>query len=113
MKFGWLEDTGNGYRMHPVIAESLCTKAFLEAEFQPFWERVQGSAFSRNRHRKTRIPAWRKLRGLSFRGISRVQGAVSDQLVALAAEAARYLELPVPMCGKIRELEKKMCRDFQ
>ena len=28
VKFGWLEDTGNGYRMHPVIAESLCTKAF-------------------------------------------------------------------------------------
>ena len=44
---------------------------------------------------------------LVFQGISRVQGAVSDQLVALAAEAARYLELPVPMCGKIRELEKR------
>ncbi|MFQ7550731.1 MAG: hypothetical protein ACLRMZ_10985 [Blautia marasmi] len=44
-------------------------------------------------------------------GISRVQGAVSDQLVALAAEAARYLELPVPMCGKIRELEKR-CAEF-
>ena len=44
---------------------------------------------------------------LVFQGISRVQGAVSDQLVALAAEAARYLELPVPMCGKIRKLEKR------
>ena len=42
VKFGWLEDTGNGYRMHPVIAESLCTKDFSEAEFQPFWERAQG-----------------------------------------------------------------------
>ena len=50
---------------------------------------------------------------LVFQGISRVQGAVSDQLVALAAEAARYLELPVPMCGKIQKLEKKMCTDFQ
>ena len=44
---------------------------------------------------------------LVFQGISRVQGAVSDQLVALAAEAARYLELPVPMCEKIRKLEKR------
>ena len=44
---------------------------------------------------------------LVFQGISRVQGAVSDQLVALAAEAARYLELPVPMCGKIQKLEKR------
>lgn len=44
---------------------------------------------------------------LVFQGISRVQGAVSDQLVALASEAARYLELPVPMCEKIRKLEKR------
>ncbi len=41
-----------------------------------------------------------------------MQGAVSDQLVALAAEAARYLELPVPMCGKNPGTGKKMCRDF-
>ena len=106
VKFGWLEDTGNGYRMHPVIAESLCTKAFLEAEFQPFWERVRKCFFPKQAP-KDEDSRMEEIAWLVFQGISRVQGAVSDQLVALAAEAARYLELPVPMCGKIRELEKR------
>ena len=106
VKFGWLEDTGNGYRMHPVIAESLCTKDFSEAEFQPFWERAQKCFFPKQAS-KDEDPRMEEIAWLVFQGISRVQGAVSDQLVALAAEAARYLELPVPMCGKIRKLEKR------
>lgn len=106
VKFGWLEDTGNGYRMHPVIAESLCTKDFSEAEFQPFWERAQKCFFPKQAS-KDEDPRMEEIAWLVFQGISRVQGAVSGQLVALAAEAARYLELPVPMCGKIQKLEKR------
>ena len=106
VKFGWLEDTGNGYRMHPVIAESLCTKDFSEAEFQSFWERAQKCFFPKQAP-KDEDPRMEEIAWLVFQGISRVQGAVSDQLVALASEAARYLELPVPMCEKIRKLEKR------
>ena len=38
---GGFEDTGDGYRMHPVIAESIRMKAPLEEEFLPFWERAE------------------------------------------------------------------------
>ena len=92
--------------------ESVCKGFFQKLSFSHSGNGHR-SAFSRNRHRKTKDPRMEEIAWLVFQGISRVQGAVSDQLVALAAEAARYLELPVPMCGKIRKLEKKMCTDFQ
>ena len=31
VKFGWLEDTGNGYRMHPVIAVESVYKGFFRS----------------------------------------------------------------------------------
>ena len=106
VKFGWLEDTGNGYRMHPVIAESLCTKDFSEEEFQPFWKRA-GKCFFPKQAPKEEDSRMEEIAWLVFLGISRIQGAVSDQLVALGAEAARYLDLPVPMCERLRELKKR------
>ena len=67
VKFGWLEDTGNGYRMHPVIAESLCTKDFSEAEFQPFWERAQKCFFPKQAS-KDEDPRMEKLTWLVLPG---------------------------------------------
>lgn len=110
VKFGWLEGTTEGYRMHPVIAESLCTKAFSEAEFRPFWERA-GKCFFPGQAPKEEDPRMEEIAWFVFLGIFKIQGAVSEQLVALGAKAAKYLDLPFSMCQQLRELEKR-CADI-
>ena len=108
VKFGWLEDTGNGYRMHPVIAESLCTKDFSEAEFQSFWERAQKCFFPKQAP-KDEDPRMEEIAWLVFQGISRVQGPA-------CGTGVRGCPISGAACSYVREnpeTGKKMCTDFQ
>ncbi|MFR0953992.1 MAG: hypothetical protein ACLSGK_14920 [Lachnospiraceae bacterium] len=111
VKFGWLEDTGNGYRMHPVIAESLCTKDFSEAEFQPFWERAQKCFFPKQAS-KDEDPRMEEIAWLVFQGISRVQERSVASLWHWRQRLPDIWSCRFLCAGKSRNW-KKMCTDFQ
>lgn len=87
---GWLEDTGDGYRMHPVIAESIRMKAPLEEEFLPFWERAEKCFFD-GQPGAAEDPAMEELAWMIWNAVSSISGEVSDRLVGLGLKALFYM----------------------
>ncbi|MEI3194299.1 MAG: hypothetical protein V8S22_10590 [Lachnospiraceae bacterium] len=59
---GWLKTQQTGYRMHPVIAESIRMKAPAEEGFLPFWERAEKCFFDGSGERQ-RIRSWKRSPG--------------------------------------------------
>ena len=87
---GWLEDTGDGYRMHPVIAESIRMKAPLEEEFLPFWERAEKCFFD-GQPGAAEDPVMEELAWMIWNAVSSISGEVSDRLVGLGLKALLYM----------------------
>ena len=88
-QLGWLEDLQEGYRMHPVIAESILIQAPQEDEFAPFWERAQkcffiGQAGPQDDSRMEEIAE------IIWSAVTRIKGQISEKLLMLAICAVKY-----------------------
>lgn len=87
---GWLEDTGDGYRMHPVIAESIRMRAPVEEEFLPFWARAEKCFFDRQPG-PVEDPDMEAIAWMIWNAVASISGEVSDRLVYLGLKALFYM----------------------
>lgn len=119
---GWLENTEDGYRMHPVIAESIRMKAPAEEEFLPFWERAEKCFFD-GQPGATEDPAMEEIAWMIWNAVSSICGTVSDHLVGLGLKALFYmrkryqagekLERLIEQCAGLSEENRFLARSLQ
>lgn len=92
-KTGWLEETENGYRMHPVIRESIRVRAPVEKEFTAFWERA-AKCYYEGQEPPEKDPKLCEWSRLIFFAASEMTGKVSNELLELAINAGKFLSNP-------------------
>lgn len=119
---GWLENTEDGYRMHPVIAESIRMKAPAEEEFLPFWERAEKCFFD-GQPGATEDPVMEEIAWMIWNAVSSICGTVSDHLVGLGLKALFYmrkryqagekLERLIERCAGLSEENRFLARSLQ
>lgn len=109
-KGGWLEKRGNGYSMHPFIAECMLAKPLTEADAAPFFESVcaacanvqQGFAietvreifFNPSEENSSTEQELQRVLSLAYSVAQKISGGLCEkflQLILLAAESAYCL----------------------
>lgn len=119
---GWLENTEDGYRMHPVIAESIRMKAPAEEEFLPFWERAEKCFLTGSRERQ-KIRSWKRSAWMIWNAVSSIAERSVTHLVGLGLKALFYmrkryqagekLERLIERCAGLSEENRFLARSLQ
>ena len=105
-RLGWLEDVKEGYRMHPVIAESILIQAPQEDEFAPFWERAQKCFFPGQAGSKD-DPRMEEIAEIIWSAATRIKGQISEKLLMLAISAVKYQGVTFRVSAAVEDMLKR------